>query len=243
MARRASAQATLVPATLVQAMLRPSSRRFRLLIAAFVTACLLASCSEAEPDGNEQAFCALLADGVGLFEADVSLGDFTRLNAVAPTEIRPTVNRLRNAALDLSEIDPLDVEALFNARFDPNALNARAALESYAISTCELDLDGGPPVPIDTLAENLRTYLDENFASAPWVNNITLEPGTVTGRLESVIAQLVNPPGSDAEAGEVCRALSVYLYEISNGGGTITVQHNSDVVAFRSGREASCMTL
>lgn len=224
---------------------RSAVRRLRLGAAATLLTLIvgMSSCSEGEANGNEQAFCGLLADGVGLADGGVSLNDFARLNAVAPNEIRPTVNRLRNAALDLSEIDPLDVAALFNARFDPNAQESRAALESYAVSTCELDLEDGPPIPIDELSADLRTYLSENFADAAWTDNLVLAPGTTNGRLESVIARMVEPPSSDADAAEICRALSVYLYVLNSGDGSVSVEHNGEVVAFRSGPEASCTAL
>jgi len=221
-----------------------SSSKIRTILVLIVALSLFsAACTSGGEVGNEQAFCGLLSEGVGLRPSAQALSDFDSLEAVAPLSIRGTVLRLRNTELDLNEIDPLDVEALFNARFDPNASAARAALQDFAVTTCSIDLEEGPPVPADEIVDDLRSYLESNFGDAPWINTIGLTPGISNGKLNSVIARLVAEPTSVDEAGEICRALSVYLYTLRSGQGTISVEKNGAVVAFRSGPEASCTSI
>jgi len=218
--------------------------RIRTLLGLIVALALLATgCTSSGEVGNEQAFCGLLSEGVGLRPSAQRLTDFDALEAVAPLSIRGTVLRLRNTELDLNEIDPLDVEALFNARFDPNASAARTALQDYAVTTCAIDLGEGPPVPADEVVADLREYLESNFGDAPWIDTVGLTPGISNGKLNSIIARLVAEPTTDDEAGEICRAVSVYLYTLRSGQGTVSVEKNGAVVAFRSGPEASCTSI
>jgi len=202
----------------------------------------LASCSSANDQGSEQAFCVLLAQGIGLGTVDVSAVEFERLDFVAPPEIRTTVERLRNSALDYNEIDPLDLEARFNARFDPGALAARAELDRYASEQCGLNLDG-PEINTEDIANELATYLAQNFGDTTWIDDVQVVPGTVADRLDSLVATFSRPPGIGDESGEVCRALAVYLFTLNEAQGTIDVRHGGESVAFRSGPNASCELL
>lgn len=222
----------------------PRRQRQAHLVVVLVMALLsITACSSGEDSGNQQAFCGLLKDGVGLSASNQTLVDFDNLETVAPVEIRATIARLRNTALDLSEIDPLDVEALFNARFDPNALAARDALNEFAEVQCDLDLESGPPVRADDASAELDQYLDANFKDAPWSDSIDITVGVSSGRLHSIVARYVAAPADLEEPAEVCRALSVYLYSITEGEGTVSVEVDGGVVAFRAGPEASCIAI
>lgn len=224
---------------------RQPSRGTR-LAAAIVLLTLVASalvgCNGDDDQGSEQAFCALLAQGIGLGTVDVTAVEFERLDFVAPPEIRTTVGRLRNSALDYSEIDPLDLEARFNARFDPDALAARSELETYASDQCGLNLEG-PAINSEEIADDLEQYLQQNFGDATWIDDVEVDPGTVADRLDSLVATFARPPAAGDEAGEVCRALAVYLFTLNEAQGTIEVRYDGESLAFRPGPDQGCELL
>lgn len=192
--------------------------------------------------GDPQAFCNQLEEGVGLTDGDVDPAEFEALGETAPPEIRVIVNQLRNSARDLTEIandDPINLAELFSARFDPDALDARTRLEEYAVEVCGIDLEAGVPIPVDELQSQLRSYLDTNHSTAPWIDKLDARPVVENGQLDSILAGFTEP-AEDDEVREVCEALSVYLYAVRGASGSVLVEDGNRESMLRAGPGAVC---
>lgn len=193
--------------------------------------------------GDPQAFCDQLEEGVGLTGSEVSPAEFEALGLTAPPDIRIVVNQLRNSARDLTEIandDPVNLAELFSARFDPEALDARERLEAYAVEVCSIDLEAGVPIPLDELQSQLRSYLETNHSTAPWVDKIDVRPVVENGQLDSILARFLRPAAGD-ELREVCEALSVYLYAVRGAVGFVDVEDSNNQAGLRrAGPGAVC---
>lgn len=194
--------------------------------------------------GDPQAFCNQLEEGVGLTDAEVNASEFEALSLTAPPEIRVVVNQLRNSARDLTEIandDPINLAELFSARFDPEALDARERLEAYAVEVCGIDLEAGVPIPVEELQSQLRSYLDTNHSTAPWIDKIDVRPVVENGQLDSILGRFLRPAAND-ELREVCEALSVYLYAVRGASGFVDVADNNNQATLRrAGPGAICV--
>lgn len=187
--------------------------------------------------GDPQAFCNQLEEGVGL-TGEVNPAEFDALSVTAPPEIRVVVNQLRNSARDLTEIandDPINLAELFSARFDPEALDARTRLETYAVDVCGIDLEAGVPVPVEELQSQLRSYLDTNHSTAPWISKLDARPVVENGQLDSILARFTSADQGD-ELREACEALSVYLYAVRGASGSVAVEYVDDAGRSAIGR-------
>lgn len=132
---------------------------------ALTLALVVAACG-GEDQGDEEAFCDLLRQGVGIGsdDAEVNPGDFALLGGVAPPEIRDAVRQLANTARSLDEITDDNLDELFSAAFDPDAVAARQALVAYAISVCRIDqgaLAGGRIASDEVLVAEVTRYLED----------------------------------------------------------------------------------
>ena len=93
----------------------------------------LTSCS-GSTNGDIDAYCALVEDNfeIGLANSGIELDDLEALLEVSPDEIANVVEKLRNTLADIAEIDELD--QLFAATFDPDALVAQQKFEIFSSS-------------------------------------------------------------------------------------------------------------
>ena len=81
-------------------------------------------------------FCARLED----YSQTNEVTYYESLVDVAPSNIRPTVKRLKNATSDIQELrEGEDIEAYFRAAFDPEQEIAENELENYAEEECRLE--------------------------------------------------------------------------------------------------------
>lgn len=208
----------------------------RVVAVAVAVAVLAVSCS-GESGGDPVAFCELLAEGVGRADGDVDPAEFDQLAEVAPEGISGTVEDLRNAAVDLSEIaETATLEELFARAFDPEAREARRDLDRWAVVECQL------PIDLEAIRADLDSFLATNYTGAGWVDIVEIDLEVVDGRLESITAELTTGLGPDAiePAFEACRGLSVYLYELQGGDGPVRVVHDDETVVSRIERETDC---
>ena len=167
---------------------------------------------------------------------------FEALNRVAPPDIRPAIEQLRVAALELDELSDADLEGLFAARFNPGTTEARAQLDAYAVSTCgisvsEQDVDAGR---VAAIAAEIDGFLDVSAAGRPWVDQIEVIPAIVDGALHSVRAVFAAEPEDPAHADEVCAVVSAYLYGQQNASGNVTVDFDGVVLSQRLGVDGVC---
>jgi hypothetical protein len=216
----------------------------RLGTAALVFAILVAACSATEDPGDPEAFCALLRDGIGLSAGGTDGLD--ALEAAAPPEIRSTVRELANTVRSLDEIPDDELGELFSAAFDPEAVEARNGLRTYAVEQC-----GSTSVPVDQAVDGvvdeadaeaqLASYIATNFGTTTWAGQLSVDAGFAFGRLDSLHAEFADDPDAPDDALAACNALAVFLYEIESGSGEIRVTHGDTLLAGRSGPSAPCV--
>lgn len=222
------------------------ARSLRSILAVCLALSLVAAaCSKETVDpGDPVAFCDLLRQGIGLGNSTDGLVD---LEAVAPPEIRTQVRELANSARSLDDIADTELEELFSAAFDPEAIEARAALNQYAIDQCGSGIDTDGTTEASTFENEIaarndvQTYLNDNFGSSDWVDGIAIEAIFAFGVLDSVEAQFKRAPKNTDESLEACNALSVYLYALQSGSGSVSVNHGDDVLASRTDPEGLCI--
>lgn len=212
--------------------------------AAWLLSPLLSGCLQQEDPGNLSVFCDLLNDGIGLSEGDTAPSEYERLAKVAPPELRPTVERLRVAALQFDELDPLDLDGRFGARFNSDAVGAQSELRAYAVATCGVSADGQPTTPSSALRGEIDRYLSVAAAGRPWLDKVELFPATAgdagSGGVESVRVVFVAEPDDAESAAEVCSVVSGWLYGQKLATGNVTVDHDGVILAQRLGVNGEC---
>jgi len=129
-----------------------SAVRTRSVVVAIVAAMALvvAACggSDESSSGSKEAFCAQLERietiGAGLDEPDDAfIGELTALADAAPTdELRSAVNEVKSAIeILVSSDDPEQVAAQLENLDEQKFDEANAAIETYAVEDCGLDLE------------------------------------------------------------------------------------------------------
>lgn len=211
-------------------------------VAVIVAFSLLAAACSGGDSSDVDAYCELVRDGVGVVDQDsaVEAAEFEELLAVAPPEIGGAVLELSNATRNLGEIEEID--QLFAAAFDPDAQAARLAFARYSEETCGVSDQEAPTGLLGNTSDLIATvqaYVDDSFASIGWVAKVRYDPEFDDGELVSLTATFV-VAASDDEAAQVCAALSVFLYELRDDTGTLSVVDDSLVVFERQGPDAQC---
>lgn len=226
----------------MEAFTNDNERMVRKLLVVLCAVALFASACGGDDPGDKEAFCGQLREGRGIAspEATINPADFELLGAVAPKEIRSAVTKLANTARSLDEIGDSDLEALFAAAFDPEAETARLELFAYAENDCGIDSEGLQADAARLAAiEDVREYVTNNFGGASWADALTYRVDNDQDGLNGVTAVFRRRAIGD-EALDVCRALSVYLYELHEGEGAVAVERGAQDLAMRSGPDATC---
>ena len=169
-------------------------------------AVLASGCRDAPDPGDLAAFCSLLETGSGLTPSPTA-EDLERLALVAPPAVRPTIEALQNRARDFDELlaeTPPDLEALFNARFDPQARSEQAALDRYALDSCGIDADRPAPT-------RWNSFADDRYGDAPWRPLVTASFESEADRITSATVVFAQDPEPINLVEDVCRAMSEFL--------------------------------
>lgn len=180
--------------------------RVRVIVSLLVLVGTLANCADAPNPGNAALFCELLRSGSGL-SGSPEPADLAALASAAPPEISETITALQNRARDFSELraeDPPDLEALFNARFDPAARTEQIALDLYAEEECQLEVNR--PAGSRWNAWQLASHAD-----APWVPLSTLQFDVNADRIEAVTVLFSQPPAPRSLIQDACRAVAEFV--------------------------------
>lgn len=201
----------------------------------------LSSCGGGD-GGDLEAYCQLLVDGTGLSASNevVQAADFALLLEVAPSEIREAVQELTNTTRGLRDIDELD--QLFSAAFDPDAQAARTAFTDHAVRVCGVDSGALPAGSVDStaaLVDEVEAFVEGNFAAAGWVPKVRYDIERADGEVDGITVTFIIDPEDD-EPVRACSAVAVYLYELRQGAGEVTVVADGLVVARRAGPDATC---
>lgn len=167
---------------------------------------LLSGCADAPRPGNVALFCELLRSGSGL-SGSPAPEDLVALASAAPPEISSTIAALQNRARDFSELraeDPPNLEALFNARFDPAARSEQIALDNYAEEECQLEVNR-------PAGSRWNAWQLANHASAPWVGLSTLQFDVANDRIDVATVLFSQPPDPRSLIQDACRAVSEFV--------------------------------
>lgn len=191
------------------------------------------ACSDDSDQGDPEAFCELLLEGVAQADGNIDPAEYAALAEVAPSEVSSAVDKLGNTATDVESLGHTDLEALFAAAFDPDATEARRELETYAVEECAI------PVDETRLQAGVEEFLAINFADARWLDDIEVSITNVAGVLAGIDAEFQSRPLA-TDAVEVCRALAVHLYEVTGGDGPVRVYFAEKLLVSRENREATC---
>lgn len=178
----------------------------RVPAALLAIALLAGSCSDAPEPGDLAAFCTLLETGSGLTPSPTA-EDLARLALVAPPAVRPTIEALQNRARDFDELlaeEPPDLEALFNARFDPQASSEQAALDRYALSSCGIAADRPAPT-------RWNSFTQDNYADAAWRDLVTAQFTVASDRIATATVVFAQAPEPISLVEDACRAMSEFL--------------------------------
>lgn len=216
----------------------------RLLAVLGATVLVLGACAGGD-DGDIDAFCDLIREGVGIDAGDglVDAADYDRLLDVAPDDIAETIGRLANASRDLREITDLD--DLFDAAFDPEAQAAREAFAAYIVEACGLDADALPRGRIDSSADllaELVDYVQANFANETWTSKVRFDIERDNGELDGITVSFAVDSVGD-EPLSVCNALRPWLYRIRAAEGPIEVVGGDLLLARSDGPDTNCVAL
>jgi len=212
-----------------------TTRVKRALAAILVAAVLASGCNTAPDPGDLAAFCSLLETGSGLSPSPTA-GDLERLVLVAPPAVRPTIEALQKRAQGFDELlaqDPPDLEALFNARFDPQASDEQAALDQYALASCGIAADRPAPT-------RWTSYVLENHDDAPWKNLVTAQFEVTNDRISTAIMVFPESPEPLTLVEDVCRAVSEFLIVDGADPGRVRVLIGSVVALEESSPRGVC---
>lgn len=167
---------------------------------------MLPACADAPNPGNVALFCELLRSGSGL-SGSPEPADLVALASAAPPEISETISALQNRARDFSELraeNPPDLQALFNARFDPAARSEQIALDSYAEEECQLEVNR-------PAGSRWNAWQLANHADAPWVALSTLQFDVTSDRIEAATVLFSLPPDPRSLIQDACRAVAGFV--------------------------------
>ena len=211
------------------------SIRQRILAPVVVISLALASCSQAPDPGNVAVFCSLLSGGSGLTDSPTA-ADLADLAAVAPPDIRSTITTLQSRARNFDELlaeQPPDLEALFNARFDPAAETERVELDDYAESACGLIVERPP-------ATRWATYVRENHRRAAWVDVATTQFDVTDNRVSGVTVLFATAPEPIELVEQACQAAADFLGSESVEAGLVQVLIGAVVVLEHDVADSDC---
>lgn len=198
--------------------------RLRAIAVLLVLVGTVVSCADAPNPGNVALFCELLRSGSGL-SGSPEPADLVALASAAPPDISETITALQNRARDFSELraeNPPDLEALFNARFDPAARTEQIALDLYAEEECQLEVNR-------PAGSRWNAWQLANHANAAWVGVSTLQFDVNADRIEAATVLFSQPPDPRSQIQDACRAVAEFVAADGSGESIIRVMVGSVV--------------
>lgn len=185
---------------------------------------LISGCADAPNPGNVALFCELLRSGSGL-SGSPEPADLVALASAAPPDIAETITALQNRARDFDELraeDPPNLEALFNARFDPAARSEQRMLDTYAEDECQLEVNR-------PAGSRWNAWQLANHADAQWIGLTTLQFDVVSDRVEVATVLFAQPPDPRSLIQDACRAVADFVAADGAGESTVRVMVGSVV--------------
>ena len=207
------------------------------LLVVFVSAC------SGSTKGDIDAYCALVDENfeIGLANSGIELDDLEALLEVSPDGITNVVEKLRNTLADIAEIDEID--QLFAATFDPDALVAQQKFEIYNADECGISIEAMAAAlkANQGLVENeLRTFLEGNEVFSSWINNISTSITFDGVKVVGAQATFLTPSEPD-QGLSVCHAISLWIYVLKEAEGEILVFDNAREIVRRNASDTKCV--
>ena len=110
-----------------------------MFLAVIVLPVIVSSCG-GNTDGDIDAYCNLISKNLelGIPDSNLPIEELDLLITLAPSEVRKIVTKIRNSSADIAEITNLD--QLFAATFDPEALSAQSAFQTFNTENCDISI-------------------------------------------------------------------------------------------------------
>ncbi len=225
---------------------RQQIRRKLSILGLFAGICLcialLPSCSNSS-DGDIEAYCGLVEENfeIGLANSGIELEDLDSLLDVSPKIIVKVVEKLRNSLADIAEIDELD--QLFAATFDPDALIAQQTFEIFNADECGISVEAiaaALRINQQLIEADLLDFLEKNVVYASWVGKIIVSLKFNSSVIQGAEATFI----TQAETGEalnVCRAISLWMFAIKEVEGSVLIFDSTREVVRRNASDTRCV--
>jgi len=212
------------------------------LIGFFIVAGTIASCSGSS-NGDIEAYCALVEENfeIGLANSGIEQDDLEALLIVSPVEIASVVEKLRNTLADIAEIDELD--QLFAATFDPDALVAQQKFEIFNADECGISIEAiaaALKANQNLVEDELLVFLEGNEVFSSWINNVSISMSFDGVKVLGV--QVTFLTSSEPDQGlSVCHAVSLWMYALKEAEGEILVFDDSREIVRRNASDTKCV--
>jgi len=225
---------------------RQQIRRNLSILGLFASICLcialLPSCSNSS-DGDIEAYCGLVEANfeIGLTNSGIELEDLDALLDVSPKIIVKVVEKLRNSLADIAEIDELD--QLFAATFDPDALIAQQTFEIFNADECGISvvaIAAALRINQQLIEAELLDFLEENVVYAPWIGKIIVSLKFNASVIQGAEATFITP-AETGEALNVCHAISLWMFAIREAEGSILIFDSTREVIRRNASDTRCV--
>lgn len=203
---------------------------------------LLPSCANSS-DGDIEAYCDLVEENfeIGLDNSGIELKDLDALLDVSPKIIVKVVEKLRNSLADIAEIDELD--QLFAATFDPDALIAQQTFEIFNADECGISAEAiaaALRINQQIIETELLDFLKENEVYAPWVEKIVVSLKFNASVVQGAEATFITPRET-GDALNVCHAISLWMFGVKEVEGSILIFDSTREVVRRNASDTRCV--
>jgi hypothetical protein len=151
------------------------------------------------------------------------------------------VEKLRNSLADIAEIDELD--QLFAATFDPDALVAQQKFEIYNADECGISVEAvaaALKVNQGLVEADLLEFLEGNNVFSPWIEKISISLAFDGVTVQGAQVTFITPAEQD-QALSVCHAISLWMYALKEAEGGILVFDDSREIVRRNASDAKCV--
>ena len=218
-----------------------------LLIVVILLSVTTTSCG-GNSDGDISAYCNLISNNLdrGIPDTNLPIEELDLLIAFAPAEVRKAVTKIRNTSADIAEITDLD--QLFAATFDPEALNAQSLFQTFNTQNCDISTKVVEDLVIttqDTFRSDLENFLLTNYSGAAWNEKAEISiifNGIEISGLEASLPdenEILDQNEIDM-AESLCQALSLWLYAVLEQSGAIRIMSGDNRIIDRKSEKLSC---
>ncbi|HJM27943.1 MAG: hypothetical protein QF596_04370 [Acidimicrobiales bacterium] len=212
-----------------------------MFLAVIVLPVIVSSCG-GNTDGDIDAYCNLISKNLelGIPDSNLPIEELDLLITLAPSEVRKIVTKIRNSSADIAEITNLD--QLFAATFDPEALSAQSAFQTFNTENCDISIQEVEDVVLATqrgIQADLDDFLLLNYSEETW--NEKAEISVIFNGIEiSGIQASLMETNEVAAAASLCQALSLWLYAVQERDGVVLINSADSQIIERKSEYSNC---